>query len=95
MDHGFTAKQSNWILTRLEQGVGGGNLVSLEQFRAAVLPVLQVTLTMPGCYARDLPLPAVQDPNGVHSMSERMCGVCMYVCVRTSACERVGTNFAE
>jgi hypothetical protein len=42
MDYGFTGKQTNLILTRLHCGEeGGGNRVSFEQLRAAVVPVLQ------------------------------------------------------
>ena len=51
MHHGFTAKQSSWILTSLEEGLGGGKLVSFLQLRNAVLPVLQVTLILPRRYA--------------------------------------------
>ena len=50
MHHGFTAKQSSWILTSLEEGLGGRQLVSLLQLRNAVLPVLQVTLILPRRY---------------------------------------------
>lgn len=43
MHHGFTAKQSSWILTRLEAGLGEEKFVSFLQLRNAVLPVLQVS----------------------------------------------------
>jgi hypothetical protein len=101
MDHGFTAKQSSWILTRLEDGVGGGNLVSLEQLRAAVLPVLQVTLTLQGCYACNRSVAAsarskwIAPHERAYAWRLRVI-VCSHNRVRVCVCAPLlGTNFAE
>jgi hypothetical protein len=94
MHHGFTAKQSSWILTSLEEGLGGGTLVSLLQLRNAVLPVLQVTLILPRRYVSSVA--ARTRYNRIESCLRsgvRACGdpsvrvayVCMGACVRARA----------
>ena len=42
LDHGFTAKQSSWILTRLEDEQEIGRcMISLERLRTVLIPILQ------------------------------------------------------
>ena len=48
MDHGFTPKQCNWILKTLEEDerLAGSSAVTFEVLRDAMIPILQVSLSL-------------------------------------------------
>ena len=83
MHHGFTAKQSSWILTSLEEGLGGRQLVSLLQLRNAVLPVLQVTLILPRRYITLPCLLFATSPCLLFATS--LCELCLLFCYASYA----------